>query len=234
MTYLTRNQVRSVDKLAMDTLGIPGIALMENAGRGASEIIQKLVLPQLSVKPALAKISILCGGGNNGGDGYVIARHLYNRHHDVTLYAVKPIAELTGDALINAKVCQNMHLPIIPLNSESQLTAAQDALNKSHVIVDALLGTGFTGSVRSPYSEIIQTINLLENASVVAIDAPSGLDIDAGQPSNATIIAQHTVSFVAPKVGFKQPTSHPFVGHLHVVSIGVPPELINQAQNTAP
>ncbi|QDU33682.1 Bifunctional NAD(P)H-hydrate repair enzyme Nnr [Poriferisphaera corsica] len=226
MTYLTRAQVRSVDQLAISQLGIPSIVLMENAGRNAANIIRKLILPEHDITPSDAQIAIICGSGNNAGDGYTIARHLHNNQLNLTLYAVKPIKKLTGDALTNAKICQKMDIPIIPIQSKPQIEAARPTFAHAHIVIDAILGTGFTGSVRSPIDTLINTINSLQHPTIIAIDTPSGLEIDAGAPSNATITAHHTITFVAPKIGFKQPSATPFLGHLHVAPIGVPPQLV--------
>ena len=228
MTYLTRTQVRNVDKLAMESLHMPGIALMENAGNNAARIIRKLILPELSVKPGVANVAIICGAGNNGGDGYVIARHLHSYNISVQIYATKPIDALAGDAKTNALICRNMKLPITPLASDEHLREHLHQLQNAHVIIDSLLGTGFTGEVRKPLSSIINTLNNLSNPLIVAIDTPSGLDIDRGNPSNATLRAHHTITFVAPKKGFTQETAKPYIGRLHVAPIGVPPSLITQ------
>ncbi|QQE11749.1 NAD(P)H-hydrate epimerase [Planctomycetota bacterium] len=226
MTYLTRQQVRSVDQLAISKLQIPSVVLMENAGRNAAQIIRKLIIPEHDIPTTDASIAIICGSGNNGGDGYVIARHLHNYHFNITLYAIKPLNQLTGDAKINALICKNMDLPIIPLESKHHLKASLPTLSQSHIIIDAILGTGFTGSVRSPYDHIINAINDMKFPTIIAIDTPSGFEIDSGTSTNATVNAHHTITFVAPKVGFKQTTAQNYLGHLHVAPIGVPPELI--------
>jgi NAD(P)H-hydrate epimerase len=207
---LTRNQVRAVDRIAIELFGIAGIVLMENAGRNAAAIIRKQISP-------LDRVAILCGAGNNGGDGYVIARHLVNDGIAVQLVCAKPVEQLSGDAAINANIALRMNIPCIML----------DQLTPEHVMIDALLGTGFQGQVREnliPYIEACQ-----DKAMVFAIDLPSGLDCDAGQPSNATVKADHTITFVARKSGFNAYGSHHYTGKVHVVDIGVPEEAIRLA-----
>lgn len=200
---LTRKQVRAVDRIAIEQLGIPGIVLMENAGRNAAEIIGKQVSP-------LDQIAILCGAGNNGGDGYVIARHLVNAGFNVQLVCAKPPEQLSGDAVVNAAIALRMNIPVVTL----------DVLTPQHIVIDALLGTGFHGDVRP---ELIDYIQACQNkARVFAIDLPSGMDCDSGQPSNATVKADHTITFVARKTGFDAEGSHHFTGKVHVVDIGVP------------
>jgi len=218
MNYLTRKQARQIDERAINQLGIPGIVLMENAGRNATELIQHYMKEQ--DKP-LTSALIVCGGGNNGGDGYVVARHLHNRGVAVHILATKPIDQLTGDAKTNATICQNMNLPITPapgftpgLDSAPDSTTnpsprrgvlqpAGASLNDrpTDIIIDALLGTGFQGTLRPDMLNLIQSINAIKThgfnsqmqgknsteargkpPEVIALDLPSGLDCDTGRP----------------------------------------------------
>lgn len=229
MTHLTREQVRNVDRLAIEELGIPGVVLMENAGRNAVEIILRF-MQERGGRPASALI--FCGGGNNGGDGYVIARHLHNRGVRVQIIAHRPIADLTGDAAVHACICQKMNLDIQPATTlkpqASSLKPAPD------IIIDALLGTGFTGDLRPDMLDLIQHINAQRDQPsppvVTAIDLPSGLDCDTGRPGQAAVHADLTVTFVAPKLGFSQPAAWPYLGKFEVADIGVPPELIEKVR----
>lgn len=228
--WLTRRQSREVDRLAIEELGLPGIALMENAGRNAAERI----LAFLRGRPTSnSPVMILCGGGNNGGDGYVIARHLHNAGVAVRIDATVPEAALKGDALINAVVARRLGLTIHTLTLDT-LPAAIVRWNDAPLIVDALLGTGFTGIVRAELAGVIHACNSVHSRGipVVAIDLPSGLDADTGQPSNATIIADLTITFASGKTGFQQSAAAPYIGKLVVEGIGVPRELIERARNT--
>lgn len=229
MPQLTREQSRRIDRIATEQLGIPGVVLMENAGRNATAVI----LDCLSSHPPTraqqtGPVVILCGGGNNGGDGYVIARHLYNAGVGVWIGSAKDTGELTGDAAINQRICANMGLPIHPLRTIEQLDAAAPVWSRAPLVVDALLGTGFCGNVRAPLDAIINRCNALAGPRIIAIDLPSGLDADTGQPTNATIRAAVTVTFVAEKIGFAQPTAQPYLGEVVVCGIGTPPSLIDQ------
>lgn len=223
---MTRDQVRGVDRLAIQTLGISGVVLMENAGRNAAATILELLRLKHHVDPAAARVVILCGGGNNGGDGYVIARHLHNARVSVIVHPVIDPAQLTGDAAINYAICQRIGLDIVPILDADSLAAAARLWPQAHVVVDALLGTGFTGVVRPHLVSAIDCCNRLSGPTVVAVDVPSGLDCDTGKPSNATIRADVTVTFVANKVGFTRPDAQPWVGEVVVADIGTPPELI--------
>ena len=224
MPPLTRNQVRRVDQLAIQQLGIPGLVLMENAGRQAATAVLELL-----GNPQQARVAVVCGGGNNGGDGYVVARHLHNKGVSVSLHPAKNPTLLTGDTLVNARIAQNMKLPFARIDDEEQRVAALANLNASDVIVDALLGTGFCGPVRPHTARIIEACNAAgrQGASVVALDVPSGLDCDSGQASDPTITADLTVTFVAPKVGFTQPQAIAHLGKIIVADIGAPPSLID-------
>ena len=242
MITLTRKQVRRIDRQAIEALGIPSVVLMENAGRNAANIILNRLKDKPSTTKTPACVVILCGGGNNGGDGYVIARHLYNHGIKVMIHTTTDPSRLSGDVAIHHAVCTKMGLSILPLLTMDDFDAATQSWIDAVVIVDALLGTGFQGQVRHPIAEMIECCNQFcgkhhnsgseishgAGPTVVAIDVPSGLDCDNGQPSNATIRADLTVTFVANKAGFVQPTASPYVGRIVVADIGTPPELIDQ------
>ena len=230
LTTLTRQQARQVDRLAIEALGIPGVVLMENAGRNAAEIILK----QLNIPRARqghdAQVAILCGGGNNGGDGYVIARHLHNHGVSVTIYTAIDPSGLTGDAVTHHAICRHMGLDIRRVTTPQELDRQAPSWIAAYGVVDALLGTGFSGSVRDHLGSVIERCNEAKDhgAKVTAIDVPSGLDCDTGQPSNATIRADLTVTFIAHKAGFTQTCAKPYVGKVIVADIGAPPQLLDQ------
>lgn len=228
MNQLSRKQVREVDRLAIQELGLPGVVLMENAGRNAAAVVLEVLGETCKVAPSDAQVAILCGGGNNGGDGYVIARHLANQGVTVTVYTTVEPAKLNGDAATNHVVYTRMGLPVWPVTNLEQLNEHAPAWSKAHVVVDALLGTGFSGTVRPNLASVIERCNALEDSVVVAVDVPSGLDCDTGQPSNATIKAQVTVTFVAEKKGFAASEAPPYTGRVAVVDIGSPPQLVDR------
>ncbi|MFW6059401.1 MAG: NAD(P)H-hydrate epimerase [Phycisphaeraceae bacterium] len=227
---LTRDQVREVDRLAIHELNIPGVVLMENAGLNATAALLDFLRQQRHLEIPDLQAAVLCGGGNNGGDGYVIARHLHNRGTPVTCYALTDPEELTGDAAVNHRICANMGLPIERVLTESDVPTAADQWRERHVIVDALLGTGFRGAVREPMAAAIEAVNGLAEATVVAVDVPSGLDCNRGEPSVATVRADLTVTFVAAKAGFFTEAALPCLGALAVADIGAPPELIDRVR----
>jgi len=213
--FLTRSQVRDLDRRAIEDYGLPGVVLMENAGRGTAELLLNLGIH--------GRVLVCCGKGNNGGDGFVIARHLANRGVNIQVLLCAPQKELTGDALINFQIIQRGQYPLRFL--EDSLEGLKEELARSEWVVDALFGTGLSGPVRAPFAGIIEAINARQN-HVLAVDIPSGLDCDNGQPLGATIRAEHTATFVAPKRGFANPGAAPFVGLVHVADIGLPRVLL--------
>ena len=230
MFTLTREQVREYDRLCTEQLGIPSLLLMENAGRSTAELTLDHLEMQKHLVAQDASAVVVCGGGNNGGDGYVIARHLHNHGVEVGLIALKPVDDLDGDALVNAIIAEHLGLPIVPVTDAAQVESALSQFDEPDVVVDAILGTGFSGEVREPAASMIDQINRLRQrgTAVVSVDVPSGLDVDTGVPASATIEAELTVTFVAPKPGLVAPTAKPYVGAYHVAGIGAPLELARQ------
>jgi len=224
---LSRAQSRRVDEIAIEDYGIPGIVLMENAARNASDIIYERLQNAPSHSSKTPSVVIACGGGNNGGDGYAIARHLHNGGVAVALIAAVPGSKLNGDAEINHKIALRMKLPSAAWPSPQ---AEAWLANGPSVIVDALLGTGFSGAVRAPMDALIEHMNAAD-AFRIAIDVPSGLDCESGQSSNATLRADMTITFVARKTGFTQPAAAPYVGDVKVVDIGAPPEILERVSS---
>ncbi len=221
-TVLTREQVRRVDRIAVDEYGMIGLVLMENAGRNAADIILRDCAGRTDAPDAsvVGRVVLFCGTGNNGGDGFVIARHLANADIDVVIALTGPVDRLTPDASANHRICVAMGIACAPADSMQ--------IRPSDLIVDAMLGTGFTGDVRPPLAGIIKTINNTPNAGVVAIDLPSGLDCDAGMPSNACVVAGQTITFVAVKSGFQATGAVAHTGRVHVADIGAPAAIVQR------
>jgi len=221
---LTRQEVREVDRLAIQEYGIPGVVLMENAGRGTAEHIVR----ELGGSAEGRRVTLACGGGNNGGDGFVIARHLHNAGADVTILLAADPDLLKGEAEVNYRIARAMHLPMLACGSDSQIQQAAVHLTQCDCLVDALLGTGFAGQVRSPLRELIIQINAAgsQGVKIVAVDIPSGLDCDTGRPGGIAVRAHLTVTFVAPKVALLSNAAASYVGRIAVVDIGVPWEIV--------
>jgi NAD(P)H-hydrate epimerase len=209
--FLNREQVRAFDKYAIEQLGIPSAVLMENAGRGAAEVLRSLGIQ--------GTIVIACGKGNNVGDGLVMARHLANAGAEVLILLFARPDELSGDAALQWNIVQKMRLPMQIHADEANVATTFAAADW---IIDALFGTGLKGPVRAPFDRIITAINA-SSRRVLAVDIPSGLDADTGEPCGPTIKAQHTVTFVAPKIGYRNPHATAWLGQVHVVDIGISP-----------
>ncbi len=244
MKALTREQIREIDRRAIEEYGIPGIILMENAGRNATRLLLDYLkthsptphselgaqnsAPSSDVAARFSSLSpqsfmIFCGGGNNGGDGFVIARHLHNLRHSVQVVLVADPDRLAPDARVNFLIASRMKIPIHPFDEKS----VEPLAHQTTVLIDALLGTGFSGEVRPPLDHAIDLFNQVEGPQhKVAVDVPSGLDCDTGQPATYTIRADLTITFVASKIGFDLPSAKPFVGRVLVADIGAPIELL--------
>ncbi len=217
MITLTRAQVREVDRLAVERFEMSSLVLMENAGRGAADLL-------CSFEPS-GVVVVCCGKGNNGGDGFVIARHLDLRGLAVRVLLFANPAELTGDAAANFRILKHCGVAIESFAPPVDPVHLAECLADAAWIVDALLGTGAVGEPRPPYADAIAAINN-SGKPVLAIDLPSDLDCDTGAPSRNTIRAAHTATFVAAKPGFLVAGAGEFVGRLHVLNIGAPRQLV--------
>jgi len=217
--YLSREEVRALDRRAIEEFGVPGVVLMENAGRGAAELLLTLGVQ--------GPVVVCCGKGNNGGDGLVIARHLDNRGVPVRVLLFARPDELEGDAGINHRIAARAGLPIdIDAGNPVDGEALRQKLAAAQWVVDALFGTGLRGPVRPPFDQVIAVINA-SGRRVLAVDIPSGLDCDTGRPLGATVRAEHTATFVARKKGFADPAAAAWLGQVHVLDIGAPRRLLD-------
>lgn len=216
---LSRAEVREVDRRAIEEFGVSGLVLMENAGRGCVDLLMEI--------GCRGPIVIVCGKGNNAGDGFVIARHLDIRGIALSIVLLGSPHSLRGDAAANYEIVARSHLPIIDLSQRFDADRFVSELKRAEWIVDALLGTGSTGSPRAPMDEAIRLMNAAD-AKRLAVDLPSGLDCDSGEPADPTIQADHTCTFVSPKIGFSNSAARAFLGQVHVVDIGAPRSLIEE------
>jgi NAD(P)H-hydrate epimerase len=218
--FPTCAQMRELDRRAIEEFGVPGVVLMENAGRGAAELLLGL--------GCRGPVLILCGKGNNGGDGFVIARHLENRGIRVRVLLFARPDALTGDAGVNYRIIARSGLSIAVHDGATvDATALRAEFVEAEWLVDALFGTGLTGALRAPFDGIVAAVNDA-GKPVLAVDIPSGLDGDTGQPLGPTVRALHTVTFVAPKQGFARPAAAEWLGRVHVAAIGAPRVLLRE------
>ncbi|SHK71880.1 NAD(P)H-hydrate epimerase [Desulfatibacillum alkenivorans DSM 16219] len=215
MYLVTAEEMREMDRRTIEEFGIPGRVLMENAGRGATDILCSHV-PDIKTQ----KVGVACGKGNNGGDGFVIARGLAERGVHVVIYLLCKTGDLTGDAKANLALVQKMGLPLVEITDKESLREHQHAMQGFGVWVDAILGTGLSTPVRGLYGDVIQIIND-SNAFVFAVDIASGLFADSGQ-CGLCIQADATATFGFAKVGHMVMPGSGLTGKLHVVDIGIP------------
>ena len=225
MPKLTRHEVRELDRLAIEEYGVPGVVLMENAGANAARLLE--------AQGITGPVVIACGRGNNGGDGFVIARHLEAAGHQVRLLLAAAPEAYAGDAAINLRIVARSGLSIICL-AEADEAAWRRELAGAAWIVDALLGTGAVGPPRGAVAIAIAAINDLRAAAgdfaarVLAVDLPSGLDADTGEAAGACVRADLTATFVAEKAGFANPAAAALTGTVHVLGIGAPAALLRR------
>jgi NAD(P)H-hydrate epimerase len=225
MLRLTREQVREIDRSAIEEFHIPGIVLMENAARSFVDAVADQF-------PKNDEIAILCGGGNNGGDGLAIARHLHNRGYQVSVVMAAPPEQLKAEALANWNIISRMKL--YARHSKDGVFI----LRESSLIIDALFGTGLSRPIGPEYAGYIEACNWEGTpfeCPVIAVDIPSGLDCNTGEPlGDLCVRADRTVTFVAEKAGFANPASKQFTGEIMVGCIGCPRELIEEVAKMMP
>jgi NAD(P)H-hydrate epimerase len=198
---------------------------MENAGRGATRFFLKQ-FPAFKNK----RIGVIAGRGNNGGDGFVIARYLAQAGADVRVYLLAASNRVGGDAAANLKLLEPLNIPLIEIPDESSFSAYQSEMAECEVWIDSILGTGLKSDVRGYFQTVIDFINAL-NQPVLAVDIPSGLNSDTGQPCGTCIRASATATFGFAKTGHMIYPGAAYTGALDIVDIGIPPHIV---QSVAP
>lgn len=207
LRYLTAAQMREADRRCIEDIGIPGTVLMNNAGTA--------VFQEIDQDP----VGIICGKGNNGGDGFVVGRLALQAGLQVRVLLAASLDELRGDALTFMKAYQNLGGTIDVADTPEAAQTLLGALSECGILVDALLGTGIQGEVRGVCRAIIDAWPPVHTLSV---DLPSGLDADTGNPCGACVQAETTVTFQMPKVGFRNPVAQSYLGRLVIADIGIP------------
>ncbi|WP_425060255.1 Bifunctional NAD(P)H-hydrate repair enzyme Nnr [Sporomusa carbonis] len=220
MKAATANEMREIDRIAINDYGIPGAVLMENAGVAVVRRLEVVVEPLID-----RKFCILAGKGNNGGDGYVIARHLVNQGAKVKVFLLGEKTAVSGDARINLDIIDRMGIDVIEIINERDWDKVKLAATFADCLVDALLGTGFRGEISGDMARIIDIINAAGKL-VVAVDIPSGVDADTGRICGTAVQAAHTVTFGSPKPGLFLYPGAEYTGELTVADIGIPTAVI--------
>lgn len=217
MYIADQKTMQMLDQFTMEQLGLPGVVLMENAGNA---VVQEI----LHTYPKSTQILVLAGSGNNGGDGFVIARRLIDFGYEVFLCFIGHEEKLKGDAKVHFQVYKNRQLPLLEYKKlDKKLLLSY--IQQSHLIIDAMLGTGISGKVRSPLAEIIEAVNN-SNKDIIAVDIPSGINSNTGEVANIAIKANKTITFAMPKIGFFLGDGPKYIGEWKVADISVPESIV--------
>jgi len=216
MRLVKADEMQEMDRLTIHEMGIPGAVLMENAGRGSVRIF----LEHFDPSPGSCAV-VLCGPGNNGGDGYVMARYLNNAGIRIIVLVLGKAGRISGDALTNLKIIKRMKMDIREAPGPAEWRKTRRCLADCDYIIDGILGTGLNSSVKGYYSRVIQDVNS-SGRPVMSIDIPSGLNSDTGQEMGAAIRADLTVTFGFPKLGQMLFPGADLVGRLARIDIGIP------------
>ena len=217
MYLVSADEMREMDRQTIEDFGLPGRVLMEIAGRGATRWLLECFPDALEMKTG-----VMAGRGNNGGDGFVIARYLHQKGARVTIFLLTEENRLTGDAAANLALAHASGIAVVCLPDETAFRKNKTALVHQHLFVDAILGTGLTSDVTGYYRSVIDFIND-SGRPVFAVDIPSGLNADTGQPCGVCVRADATATFGYAKTGLLLYPGADFAGELSVIDIGIPP-----------
>jgi ADP-dependent NAD(P)H-hydrate dehydratase / NAD(P)H-hydrate epimerase len=220
MRVLTARQMREADRRTIEELGVPSPALMENAGREVASAIEQ-AFPDLVGR----RVAILCGRGNNGGDGFVVARLLHQRGVHVSVFLVGRASEVKGDALANLERARALDLPIAEIGRQLEWERLAPEFARHTLVVDALFGTGLSAPLTGLLAEIVEGVNLA-GVPIVSIDLPSGLFADTHDVIGPCIRATLTVALGAPKLPLVLSPASAMAGRLVVADIGIPPAVV--------
>jgi hydroxyethylthiazole kinase-like uncharacterized protein yjeF len=214
-----QKDMQKMDQYTMEKLGLPGIVLMENAG---AKVVEEIIANTYLGEP---KVIVIAGAGNNGGDGFVIARRLFDLGFEPLLCLLTDPERIKGDAKVHLNVYRNRKLPIFYFQ-ENRLEALRDEINSRDIIVDAILGTGVNGPVRDPFNRVISLINEFSGEKpIFSVDIPSGVSSDTGKVEGCAVKADQTFTFVFPKKGFFLQDGPKYVGEWKALDIAVPPSI---------
>lgn len=216
MRVTTAEEMRNLDRETIELLGIPSTVLMENAARSVVSVIYDRIEGKSAV--------VVCGKGNNGGDGLTVARNLYNLGYDVEVVLTADVEELKGDARVNAEVLSKLPVPIHVVKESSRLVEVYSLLKEADFVVDAIFGTGLSRAVEGFYRDLIEVVNKA-NKTIVSVDIPSGLPSDSGEVIGPHISADVTVTFGYPKVAHIMPPACYSVGELFISDISIPEDI---------
>jgi len=224
MRVLNTQQMREADRRTIDEIGLPSIVLMENAGRQAVAAMEA-AFDDL----ATSHVAVLCGRGNNGGDGFVVARTLAQRGVESTVFLLGTVAEVRGDARTNLEVLGRIGLTVVEIANAQDWELHFSEVSECDVVVDALLGTGFHGRLTGLLETVVVDVNGL-GVPIVAIDLPTGVSADSHEVEGSAIEASMTVTLAAPKIPLVFPPADSFGGDLVIADIGIPPPVLDELE----
>lgn len=219
MYLVTADEMQRMDRATIQSFGIPGQVLMENAGRGATAFFLEAIY-----RHDPGPVGVVAGRGNNGGDGFVMARYLHQKNIPVTVFLLSERARVKGDAAANLALIDQMGVPVREMPDEAAIDAQQVALHHQRTWIDAILGTGLTKDVRGEFHRVIDFINGTARP-VFAVDIASGLNADTGQICGIAIRAAATATFGFAKVGHLVYPGRELSGRLKIIEIGIPPHV---------
>jgi hydroxyethylthiazole kinase-like uncharacterized protein yjeF len=224
MRVLNTQQMREADRRTIDEIGIPAIVLMENAGRQAVAAMEA-AFDDL----ATSHVGVLCGRGNNGGDGFVIARTLVQRGVETSVFLLGSVADVRGDARTNLEVLGRIGLTVVEITNAQEWELHFSEISRCELLVDAILGTGFHGQLSGLLETVVADVNGL-GVPVVAIDLPTGVSADTAEVEGEAIEASMTVTLAAPKISLILPPADSHSGDLVIADIGIPLPLLDEVE----
>jgi NAD(P)H-hydrate epimerase len=224
MRVLNTQQMREADRRTIDDIGIPSVVLMENAGRQAVAAMEAAF-----EGIAHSRVGVLCGRGNNGGDGFVVARTLVQRGIETIVFLLGSVSEVRGDARINLEILGRLGLTVVEIANAQEWELHFTEVSECDLLVDAMLGTGFNGPIKGLLETVIADVNDL-SVPVVAIDLPTGLSADSHETDGNAVVAAMTVTLAAPKIPLVLPPADKHAGDLVIADIGIPLPVIDEIE----
>lgn len=225
MNVVTAAEMQAMDQYTIENFGLPGRVLMENAGRGATRSFLERIYDHDSGAKWGGRVGILAGRGNNGGDGFVMARYLAQNGLDTTVYLLTRQDRVKGDAAGNLKLLPALNIPVIEISDSQEFHRQQGDMAQVQYWIDALLGTGLKSVVKGFFKEVIEFVNR-QKRPVFSVDLPSGLNSDTGRPCGISIQADATATFGFPKIGHLIFPGAGLCGTVDVIDIGIPPNVV--------
>jgi NAD(P)H-hydrate epimerase len=221
MRVLTTAEMQQVDHRAISELGIPSLVLMENAALGVMDALAEFF-------PEVTHVTILCGPGNNGGDGLALARHLEARGYRFRSFLITGRSKPRGDAAVQLGILEKAGIPVVSVGPSGEIRTVLEACARTDLVVDALFGTGLGRPLEGHFATLVEGLNSLD-VPILAVDIPSGLEGSRGTPPGVYLQADLTVAFAAPKVAHVLPPAEEAAGRLVVADLGIPPWLVEEA-----